>query len=525
MVIAHPRPQQRRPVLLRDVLRAAGLDVGLAADGPADLDVTGIAMDSRQVQPGDLYLAVGGAATHGANFAAQAAAAGAAVMVTDEAGAAILAADGRDPGLPVVVVAGDPRPAAGALAAAVYGRPSAGLTVVGITGTNGKTTMSFMIAAALRAAGERVGVIGTTGIYLEDERLPAERTTPEAVELHAILAHIKERGITAVVMEVSSHAIVFGRVGGVEFDAGVFTNLTQDHLDFHGTMDAYFAAKASFIDTVPCAIVCVDDEWGRVLAARLPAAQTYAVGADVPATWFADGMEISGDGMDFRLHGPAAVASELTAGVPAHVGLIGDFNVANATGTAATVCSLGIDLASALTGIRNCPGVPGRMQPVRNDLGLRAFVDYAHTPDAVARAIAAAPGRVLAVVGCGGDRDAAKRPLMGGAAARLADFVVITDDNPRSEDPAAIRAAMWEGVSAVPASERAQVVEVADRRAAIRVAVAEARPGDSVLVLGKGHEQGQTVGATVHPFDDVTELAAAMAAMAAAADTAQAAER
>ena len=475
------------------------------------------------MQPGDLYLAVGGAATHGANFAAQAAAAGAAVMVTDEAGAAILAADGRDPGLPVVVVAGDPRPAAGALAAAVYGRPSAGLTVVGITGTNGKTTMSFMIAAALRAAGERVGVIGTTGIYLEDERLPAERTTPEAVELHAILAHIKERGITAVVMEVSSHAIVFGRVGGVEFDAGVFTNLTQDHLDFHGTMDAYFAAKASFIDTVPCAIVCVDDEWGRVLAARLPAAQTYAVGADVPATWFADGMEISGDGMDFRLHGPAAVASELTAGVPAHVGLIGDFNVANATGTAATVCSLGSTWPPPRPASGTAREFPGGCSRSVMTLGCGPSWTTRTPPTpwpapSLPRPAGARGGGLRRRPGCG-----QTAPHGWGRSA------------PRGLRRHYRRQSSFGGsgghsrchvgrVSAVPASERAQVVEVADRRAAIRVAVAEARPGDSVLVLGKGHEQGQTVGATVHPFDDVTELAR-HGRHGAAADTAQAAER
>ncbi|MFI0432280.1 MAG: UDP-N-acetylmuramoyl-L-alanyl-D-glutamate--2,6-diaminopimelate ligase [Candidatus Nanopelagicales bacterium] len=507
MVISHPRPTPR-PIALRDVLTAARLLPVAGHDDfdavAGDLVVTGIAMDSRKVQPGDVYLAVGGAAAHGAQFAAQAAASGAAAVVTDAAGAALMSAD-QD--LPIVVVE-DPRPAAGRLAAAVYGHPSAGLTVVGITGTNGKTTMSFMIASALRAAGAKVGVIGTTGIYLDDERLPAERTTPEAVELHAILAHLRERGITAVVMEVSSHAIVFGRVGGVEFDVAVFTNLTQDHLDFHGSMDSYFEAKASFIAAVPRAVVCADDQWGAALADRLPEAKTYAIGPGISATWTADGLEVVGGGMDFTLHGPAVADP---SGVRAHVGLIGAFNVANATGTAAAVCGLGVDISAALAGIRDCPGVPGRMQPVPNDLGLSAYVDYAHTPDAVTRAIEAAPGRVVAVVGCGGDRDKDKRPLMGEAAARLADFVVITDDNPRSEDPAAIRAAIWEGVRRVSAAQRAEVLEVADRRAAIRVAIAAAKPGDSVLLLGKGHEQGQTVGTTVHPFDDVTELAAAMA--------------
>lgn len=470
-------------------------------------------MDSRLVQPGDVYLAVPGAHTHGAAFAAQVAAAGAVAIVTDAAGAELAAAaaeaDAAEAGDPLPVVVIDrPRERAGELADVVYGAPSADLIMVGLTGTNGKTTMSFLIESIFDAAGMVTGVIGTTGHHVAGRRLPTERTTPEAVEVHGLLAHMREQGVQAVVMEVSSHAMAFGRVAGVRFNAAVFTNLTQDHLDFHGTMEDYFEAKALLFGQAERRVICIDDQWGRRLADRWPDAVTYGVHAE-QATWRARDIEPTPLGSTFRaVGGPADDDLEVTVGLP------GDFNVANALGAIASARALGLSGPTAAAGVAACAGVPGRMQSVANDLGIRAYVDYAHTPDAVERAVEAAggyPGRVIALVGCGGDRDVAKRPLMGAAAARLADIVVITDDNPRSEDPAVIRAATMAGAMEVPSEMRAQVLEIADRREAIAWAVAAATPGDAVLLLGKGHEQGQTIGSVTLPFDDVTELATALA--------------
>lgn len=503
MVAPAPRPSLP-PVPLRHIVAEARDDV-------AAISVTGIAMDSRLVQPGDVYLAVPGSLAHGAAFVADVAAAGAVAVITDAAGADIIASAQPPAELPVVVVA-EPRARAGEFADAIYRSPSADLTVIGVTGTNGKTTMSFLLESVFAAAGQVTGVMGTTGHRVAGRRLPSERTTPEAVEVHALLAYMREAGVQTVVMEVSSHAMAFGRVNGVRFDAAVFTNLTQDHLDFHGTMTNYFEAKAALFAMADHRVICIDDDWGRELAGRWPDAVTYAVrdpqqrdGA--AADWQAVGIAADAHGgSSFELvHAPHG--SALTAAVT----LPGDFNVANATGAIATAVTLGIDAEVAADGVAACAGVPGRMQRVPNDRGIRAYVDYAHTPDAVERAIEATPGRVIVVVGCGGDRDSDKRPKMGHAAARLAQVVFVTDDNPRSEDPAAIRAAVMAGAMSVPADQRGHVLEVADRREAIAAAVAAAEPGDAVLLLGKGHEQGQRIGEVTYPFDDVDELAAALA--------------
>ncbi len=491
MVIPSPRPQTR-PISLAE----------LFPGHPSDVSVTGVVMDSRVVLPGDLYVAVGGANVHGARFAEAVAEAGAAAILTDAAGADLVAASAAAGSVELIVVA-DPRALAGEVASRVYGHPSRSMLVVGITGTNGKTTMSFLIESVLAAAGHVTGVMGTTGHRVAGRLLQTERTTPEAVDVHAILGHMRDEGVTAVVMEVSSHAMAFGRVNAVEFDAAVFTNLTQDHLDFHGTMADYFEAKATLFTMASHRVICLDDSWGEQLATRWPTAVTYAV-TGVDADWTVADVQPDDHGSDFLAKPPEGEP------VPCRVGLPGVFNVANALGALATAVAVEVPLQVAAVGVRACPGVPGRMQSVFNQRGIRAFVDYAHTPDAVERAIIATHGRVIAVLGCGGDRDASKRPLMGEAAARLADVVVVTDDNPRSEDPALIRAAMLAGVSDVPDDERAEVHEIGDRQAAIRAAVALAGAGDAVLVLGKGHEQGQQVGSVTHHFDDVEELAAAL---------------
>ena len=501
------------------MIRPTGVRVSGAAlrrmlglpDGPPE-DVTGVTLDSRRVRPGDLYAALPGFTTHGARFAAQAQAAGAAGILTDPSGADLIRSEG---GIDVpVLVVDNPRGLLGAVSALVYGDPARGLATTGITGTNGKTTASYLLDAALRAAGRTTGVIGTVATQIGDEVLPATRTTPEAPDLHALLAVMAERGASAVTMEVSSHALELGRVDGVHFDLAVFTNLSQDHLDFHGDMESYFAAKAELFTPQRAAagLVCVDDEWGRRLAAAEPIPlATYAL--DQPADWTVRDIRLSTAGASqFTAVGPGG------AHVAAGVSLAGRFNVANALAALAAAVHHGVEPQLAADAIRACPGVPGRMERVAAGQAFLALVDYAHTPDAVARAIRATreviTGRVITVLGCGGDRDRDKRPTMGEVAALGSDILVITDDNPRSESALAIREAIMEGTWRVDRRPRAQVLVEADRALAIGIAVGMAQVDDAVLVLGKGHEQGQEAAGVVTPFDDRVELRRAMEALA-----------
>ena len=500
-------------------VRRAGADLrallGLPA-GPPDL-ITGVTLDSRQVQAGDLYAALPGFTTHGARFGTQAASAGAAAILTDPEGEAILADAGVD--APVLVV-GDPRGVLGEVSAWVYGEPAEALATTGITGTNGKTTTSFLLDAALCAGGHTTGLIGTVLARIGDEELPAVRTTPEAPDVHALLAVMRERGVTALTMEVSSHALALGRVDGIVFDLAMFTNLSQDHLDFHGDLESYFAAKASLFTPArsAAALVCVDDAWGRRLAqgaadAGLPVT-TYAV-SGAQADWTALEQRPGRDGStEFDVRGPDGLR------LPAAVQLPGQFNVANALGALAAAAHHGVPAEAAADAIAACPGVPGRMEHVRAGQPFLAIVDYAHTPDAVARAIAAVrettgpDARVLTVLGCGGGRDRDKRPIMGEVAARESDVLVITDDNPRFESALAIREALMAGVQRVSRRTRAEVVVEGDRRRAIEIAAGMAGPGDAVLVLGKGHEQGQEAAGVITPFDDRVELRLALEALA-----------
>jgi UDP-N-acetylmuramoyl-L-alanyl-D-glutamate--2,6-diaminopimelate ligase len=479
-------------------------------DGPP-LEVTGVTLDSRRVRPGDLYAALPGFTTHGAHFAAQAGAAGAAAILTDPAGAALVRQSGGIE-LPVLVV-DDPRGVLGAVSAWVYGQPARAVAMTGITGTNGKTTTSYLLDAALRAGGHTTGLIGTVATHIGDEVLPSTRTTPEAPDLHALLAVMRERGASAVTMEVSSHALHLGRVDGVRFDLAVFTNLTRDHLDFHGDMESYFAAKAVLFtpQRAGAALVCTDDQWGVRVAdlARERGVTTQTYSLDGPGDWSAHDLVVGRQGGSaFGVRGPAGIA------VPAGVGLPGRHNVANALAAIAAAVHHGVDPHVAARAVATCPGVPGRMEQVHAGQPFLALVDYAHTPDAVARAIAATReatvGRVITVLGCGGDRDQDKRPLMGEVAARDSDVLVITDDNPRSESPLAIREAIIEGTRRVDRRLRAQVLVEGDRALAIGVAAGMARADDAVLVLGKGHEQGQEAAGVITPFDDRVELRRAM---------------
>jgi UDP-N-acetylmuramoyl-L-alanyl-D-glutamate--2,6-diaminopimelate ligase len=476
----------------------------LAVDGPAARPVSGVTLDSRAVRAGDLYAALPGSRAHGADFAAQAAQAGAVACLTDP--------EGRDrsvsAGLTTYVVE-EPRRALGGLAAWAYGEPAHALTTIGITGTNGKTTTAYLLEAGLRAAGRTTGLVGTIETRIGDDVLDSVRTTPEAPDLQALLAVMVERGVTAVAMEVSSHALVMGRVDGTVYDVAVFTNLSEDHLDFHADLEDYFAAKAMLFtpEHARAAVVDVDDEYGRRLArdATVPVVTVSPAGSD--ADWRVMAADIGPQGSTFALAGPDG------ARVPCATRLPGDFNLANAALAVVALVQAGVAADVAARGVAGCPGVPGRMERVSDDGdAVLALVDYAHSPDSLERLLATCRGlagghRVLVVVGAGGDRDPHKRPVMGEIAARDADVAVLTSDNPRSEDPLAILAAIRSGADRVPGGH---VEVVPDRRAAIEQAVAAARPGDVVVVAGKGHERGQEVDGVVHPFDDRDVLRAAL---------------
>ncbi len=498
-----PRPDVA-PIRVDDLL--AALDTGYAIVGDETVAVTGVSLDSRAVHPGDLYAALPGHRTHGAHYARQALSSGAHAVLTDSAGLAILEAEGVD--CPSIVVVEQPRLLLGHVSSMTYGTAGAGQVILGVTGTNGKTTVASMVAAGLRAAGRCVGVIGTIGVTVGDQVHPGSRTTPEAPDLHSLLAHMRQRGVDSVSMEVSSIAVDEHRVDGLVLDVIGFTNLTQDHLDYHGSMEAYYLAKAALFTPVHArrGVVGIDDEWGARLARESGIETVTWSLRDATADWYCDPAPTSTATGRIAI-GPGGVR------IPLDIALPGSFNVSNALCALAMLVSAGIDPSIAADGIGQVR-VPGRMQVVGTAGAVTGIVDYAHTPDAVERAIAAAResyrGRIIVVLGAGGDRDRSKRPQMGQIAARDADVVVVTDDNPRSEDPGAIRAEVLAGTELVDSARRAGVVEVGDRRQAITVAVQGASEGDVVLVLGKGHEQGQEVMGVVSAFDDASVLSRAL---------------
>ena len=474
------------------------------------LPVRGFTHDSRAVRPGDLYAAFQGATSNGATYAHAAARAGAVAVLTDEQGAKTAA----DCGLPMLIVP-EVRPVLGPIAAALYGHPSNALTMLAITGTNGKTTTSFLMEGGLRAAGLHTGVIGTTGTKVGDVLLKGVRTTPEAPELQALLAAMRGESVDAVAMEVSSHALAYGRPLGIHYKVAAFTNLTQDHLDFHADFEDYFEAKAKLFTPAYTdrAVVNTDDPYGRRIAERAAGlgveVWTISPSGHAEADWRAEDVELGPDGSAFDLVGPDG--SRLRAGVR----LPGDFNVANALTAVVSLIAAGVPAEPAAAGVAAVTGVSGRIQPIDAGQDFLAIVDYAHTPDAISTLLASlrpvTRGRLRIVVGCGGDRDRAKRPLMGAAAARGADEVVLTNDNPRSEDPLQILAAAEAGAREAVAAGAAALVEVCpDRAAAIARAVDRSEPGDTVVVAGKGHEQGQEIAGVIHPFDDAAVLRAAI---------------
>jgi UDP-N-acetylmuramoyl-L-alanyl-D-glutamate--2,6-diaminopimelate ligase len=502
--VIRPARTQARPLSGLGELLGVGRDI---PDGPDGL--TGVTLDSRAVREGDLYAALPGARTHGAAYCEQAVAAGAIAILTDPDG------KGRAARCDVpVFVVNSPRDRLGDVSCWIYGDPSTRMRLIGVTGTAGKTTTSYLAEAGLRAAGHATGLIGGVEIRIGNETVRSSLTTPEAPDLQALLAVMVERGVTAAAMEVSSHSLALGRVAGTRYDVAVFTNLSQDHLDFHAGFEDYFAAKAKLFTPAysGMGVVNVADRYGRRLVARaaIPIT-TFCADADsgayANADWRAANVRCGADGSTFRVIGPGGVEADASVTIP------GPFNVTNALGAIVALVETGARLEDAVAGVASCRGVPGRLERVAAE-GHDAFVDYAHKPGAVEAVLEAlrpvTQGDLIIVLGCGGDRDRGKRPLMGAAAARLADVAILTSDNPRSEDPLAILSEMLTGVLEVPRAQRARIIVEPDRAAAIGLAARLAGKGDVMLVAGKGHETGQYAGGAVHPFDDREVAAAAL---------------
>lgn len=460
----------------------------------SQLSVTGITHNSREVLPGDIYVALAGANHHGIEFAKQAIENGAIAIATDSDGLKQL------PSGTCAIELVNPRVDMATLAGRVYQNPQQKLTIVGVTGTNGKTSVTHILQSLFTNFGYKVGVIGTIGTYIDGKHIPGARTTPESTDLYSILAQMVEAGVTHVFMEVSSHALELHRVSGLEFEKVIFTNLSQDHLDFHGTMDNYFAAKAKLFtkEFAKSGVICVEDNWGKKLADQTSIPVT-TVGPN--ADWQIENLRLSVSKTTFSLrHDNVSMNCELP--------MIGAFNATNAAIAIAVSSELGLDPQLATRDLINVNAVPGRSQIVTHNSQGTAIVDYAHTPEAVEKVLTTlrevCDGQLITVLGCGGDRDALKRPLMGKIAAEISDVVIVTDDNPRSEDPASIRAQVKAGI----VETEVKVFEIGDRRDAINKALSLASNNDVVAVLGKGHEQGQEIAGQVHPFDDVKVIQA-----------------
>ena len=463
-----------------------------------DAEITSIERDSRRVREGALFVCISGAHVDAHSFIPNAARAGARAILTERE-----TVDVPD-GITVLHVA-DLQEALDVIVPYFYDYPARAMRVIGITGTNGKTTTSYLVRAILRHAGKRVGLIGTIQVMMEDEVFPTANTTPDVIVMQQLLSEMRARGMDAVVMEVSSHALDQGRVAGIEFDTAVFTNLTQDHLDYHKTMENYARAKARLFEYVSAqgskagktAVLNADDEASETMRAHTHC-PVISYGVEHDADLMAKGVHLAQDGMELTLMYDGAQLAHL------HIGLTGLFNVSNvlaATGAALAEHVSATDIAAALTVFT---GVPGRFELVREGQPFSVIVDYAHTPDGMenvlrtARAVTA--GRIIAVFGCGGDRDRTKRPIMGRMAAELADIAILTSDNPRTEDPAAILDEVETGV--LPVIGAKPYEKLVDRRTAIFHAVGTARAGDTVVILGKGHENYQILkDKTIH-FDD-----------------------
>jgi UDP-N-acetylmuramoyl-L-alanyl-D-glutamate--2,6-diaminopimelate ligase len=456
------------------------------------VDVRGLAYDSRQVKPGDVFIALKGLKAAGADFAADAIRRGAVAVVAD-----------RSPdtaaSVPWVVVP-DARAALAALAAEFFGHPSRAMQVVGITGTNGKTTTAYLLRAVFESAGKKCGLLGTVTYSVGDAELAASRTTPEAPDVQRMFRQMVDAGCRACVMEVSSHALALRRVDDTAFAAAVFTNLTRDHLDYHGDMESYFTAKRRLFEMLPPgapSAINLDDPRGESLRKTVSAPVTYAINKQADVT--PGPLTLTFEGLEFDARTPSG---------PVHVRsrLVGRPNVSNILATIAVATALDVPAAAIERGLSSLTGVPGRFEVVSTSKDdITVVIDYAHTDDALKNLLETArplaPARVITMFGCGGDRDRTKRPLMGAVAVRLSDVVVMTSDNPRTEDPVRIIEEIKRGIPA--ASDRtAATFTIVDRREAIQFAIRKAEPGDLVLLAGKGHEHSQTIGTEELPFDE-----------------------
>ncbi|MGL5823464.1 MAG: UDP-N-acetylmuramoyl-L-alanyl-D-glutamate--2,6-diaminopimelate ligase [Nocardioides sp.] len=482
--------------------------------GPASTAVSGLSLSSQRVRPGDLYVGLPGARTHGARYAEAAVAAGAVAVLTDAVGA-----DWQTKAQPhlrgPMIVVEEPRGILGPLSAWIYGEPTTALRMIGVTGTQGKTTTTWLAESGLQDQAVASAVVGTVGTRIRGRHVKTALTTPEATDLHALFAVMREQQVDTCLMEVSSHALVLGRVDGITFDVAVFTNLGRDHLDFHRDIEDYFAAKASLFtpERARLGVVNLDDPYGRRLVDRasipirtfsaeptdqapIGPAGRYPARTPREADWQTTSVTLASTGS------VAVVRTPTGAELAVHVPMPGRFNVANAVAAVAACGEAGIDPELVVRGLRHAAGVPGRMEPIAMGQDFGVVVDYAHKPDALRAALSslreATNQRLIVVFGAGGDRDPGKRPLMGRVAGELADMVIITDDNPRSENPADIRAQIRSGMRATPAA----TTEIGDRRRAIERALTLAEPGDLVLIAGKGHESGQEVAGVMTEFDD-----------------------
>ena len=462
--------------------------------------VTGVSIDSHQIEAGDLFVAVAGAKTHGATYAGNAKLNGAIAVLTDEVGAALVT------DLPVLVVS-NPRANAGVISAWLHNEPMRDMFSVAVTGTNGKTTVTTLLHQIAMAASRQSGLVGTVETRISDEVVPALRTTPEAPELQSLAAVMRERHMRNLFMEVSSHAVSLNRIGGSHFNIAAFTNLSQDHLDFHGDMDTYFAAKAALFSFkyADFAYINIDSTWSKKLMEiqELPVVQISRNAKS--ADWYFERIEIGVHSAAIAIRGTGGILIETTTK------LVGDFNLDNLLMAIAISVASGIDPIDIAAITPKLTGAEGRLEKVDLGQSFSALVDYAHSPDSVMRVLAAlresTAGKIIAVLGCGGDRDKSKRPLMGAALIAGSDIAIFTSDNPRSEDPAEIVKEMVSGLT-LPASTSIEL----DRKRAIEIAVSAAEAGDVVVLLGKGHEPGQEIAGVKHNFDDRLVLAAAIEA-------------
>ena len=487
------RPIEQFSATLKDAAELVG-----APSTDSDLIFTGITHNDNEVEPGDIFLAIPGKHFHGAEFIKRAQSKGAVAVITDAVGFQL------DTSLPTLVVK-DVRVAGGLVASSLYKYPTRDLVSIGITGTNGKTTVSTLLYQIFQAVGRETGLIGTVETRIGIDRLKSIRTTPEAPELQALAAAMRERYVRNLVMEVSSHALSMGRMKGSHFAVAAFTNLSQDHLDFHKNMDSYFQAKASLFSSeyADAAFINIDTSYGVELSKITELATSTVSRFNSQADWYFTSLNPTINGAEFSIRGAGGIL------IDSHTRLHGGYNADNLLLALAIAHHCGVDPLELAAITPQLTGAAGRLEGLVLGQPFKAFIDYAHTPDAVEHVLAAVreftPGKVIAVLGCGGDRDATKRPLMGEALSAGADVAIFTSDNPRSENPNSILSEM---TAMITVKSPSAVIE--DRTAAIEAAVAAAEKDDTVVILGKGHEQGQEIAGVVQPFDDRLVLAAAI---------------